>query len=131
MTLPSPVIFFAMTLQNNFEKRNPFIFSSFKKILQKNNFWTIRYSFLFLYEFAFGEEIDVNLQLSTLRGLKMFTHQFFLLTNLKYKSLFGILKGTVSRDFRHFFYLKKTPPEPHLNRQKRFHKYIRKKCVSA
>ena len=32
-----------------------------------------------------------------------------------------VLKGTVSRDFRHIF-IKKTQPGPHINRQKRFRK---------
>ena len=47
-----------------------------------------------------------------------------------------VLKGTVSRDFRHFLF-KKTPPGPHMNRQKQFRKIflfrkdIRKKRVST
>ena len=32
------------------------------------------------------------------------------------------LKGTVSWDFRHFFYIKKTPPGPHMIRQRWLHK---------
>ena len=36
---------------------------------------------------------------------------------------YTMFKGTVSRDFQHFFY-QKTQPRPHMNSQKRFCKIV-------